>query len=206
VTTEALFTGRSATYPGGAAERQDSLRAFDGLTHREVMQAFHGASELLREQWDEVSEVGWATQFDDEGLGSIALGRLVALRLTELEVHHGDLGTGYGPSCWSPLFVARCLPLRVAWLGTHHRRRVDADLTVNGRWLFRSDEKAWIVSANGASVASKRAAPSTAADVTIEGAGCDLLAFLLGREGTSPLRIEGDAQLFATFKDAFPGP
>ena len=35
---------------------------------------------------------------------------LLTRRLTEVELHHGDLGSGYGPADWLPAFAAMDLP------------------------------------------------------------------------------------------------
>ena len=53
-------------------------------------------------------------------------GRLVGLRLTEVETHHADLAIGFGPRDWSPELTQSCLPLRIASLA-RFRRRPDAD-------------------------------------------------------------------------------
>ena len=122
-TREALAFGRATTYPGGPDERERSLDSLAGQSLAECLDSFVWTSSELDSTWRQLAGESWARSYLDEpGRGRIGLGRLVAQRLTELEVHHGDLGSGYGPSTWSPQFVEVCLPLRIAWLPVHHRR------------------------------------------------------------------------------------
>jgi uncharacterized protein (TIGR03083 family) len=192
----------------GPDERERSLDSLAGQSLAECLDSFVWTSSELDSTWRQLAGESWARSYLDEpGRGRIGLGRLVAQRLTELEVHHGDLGSGYGPSTWSPQFVEVCLPLRIAWLPVHHRARLDADTSVDGRWLFRSPEGSWTVTASGTLCSAEpRSAEDAAPDVTLEGSGADLLAFLLGRQPAAPLTIEGDLQLFRQFKLGFPGP
>lgn len=161
----------------------------------------------LDSTWRELPGQIWARSYlDDPGRGTIGLARLVAQRLTELEVHHGDLGSCYGPSTWSEEFVKICLPLRIAWLPVHHRARADADTAVDGSWLFRAPEGSWKVTASGSLCTTEPTSATAAADVTLDGSGADLLAYLLGREPPNSLTVHGDLQLFRQFKLGFPGP
>jgi hypothetical protein len=121
------------------------------------------------------------------------LGRLLALRATELEVHHVDLGTGHTTRSWPARFVAACLPLRVAWLGPHHRSRHDADLGIGGRWLLRATDlgHAWLVEASGRTVLCDAVAADDRGDAVLSAPAADLLAFLLGHEPGQPLELTG---------------
>jgi maleylpyruvate isomerase len=207
VTREALELGRTTTYPGGPDERSRSLESFAGRSASDCLASFAAASADLDSAWRKLPEDSWQRSYeDDPGLGTRGLSRLVALRLTELEVHHGDLGTGYGPWAWSSEFVEVCLPLRLAWLPNHHRARVDADNSVDGSWLFRSPTNGWLVTSSGVRCSVIASGQDQAADVVVDGSGADLLAYLLGREPSSPLEVHGDLQLFSQFKIGFPGP
>ncbi len=207
VTREALGVGRATTYPGGPEERNSSLDSLAGRPVAECLDTFMRTSAELDSAWRELPRSSWGRSFlDGPGHGRIGLARLAAQRLTELEVHHGDLGSVYGPATWSQEFVEVCLPLRIAWLPVHHRSRPDADTSVDGSWLFRSPTRSWLVTASGQRCTAEPASPSTRPDVTIEGSGANLLAFLLGREPSTPLRVDGEVRLFHQFKLGFPGP
>ncbi len=206
VSGDALLTGRSMTYPGGAPERTESLHCLDGRTAEAAVRVLRDSSTALQRRWEQVDIEQWAKTFQMDRLGTIQLSRLVALRLTELEIHHGDLGVGYGPHSWSAAFVESCLPLRIAWLAVHHRNRVEADLTICGRWLLRTPERSWLVTASETEAKCVLAEPTTPVDVAISGSAPDLLAFLLGRRPSTPLRVDGMLALFQQFKLAFPGP
>jgi maleylpyruvate isomerase len=208
MTDDALAGHPTTMYPGGTAEREESVRTGPRTTAMALVDRLERASAALAERWRTVSVDDWATLVVEERLGPIRLGRLVALRLTELEVHHGDLAVGYGPHCWSTEFVRVCLPLRFAWLATHHRDRPGADLTVEGHWLFVGipDRCSWLVGADEAGVVVRAATPEHSADVVLTGSWTEILAFLLGRQNVNMLGVAGDAHLAGAFKRAFPGP
>lgn len=116
--------------------------------------------------------------------------------------------TGYPIGSWPAGFVGACRPLRIAWLGPHHRSRPEADLEVRGRWLPRAAdlERAWVVEASGRTARCRATAPDERADAVLTGAAANLLAFLLGRAPSRPLELAGDEDLARAFKRAFPGP
>lgn len=206
MTDEALGSGSSVTYPGGAKEREESLHGFDNAPHARICQRFQETARALVDRWRSLDRISWSARFTEKRLGTIGLARLVALRLNELEVHRGDLTAGYGPRQWSAGFVSACLPLRVAWLPGHHRARPDADTAVVGRWLLTTGDQHWLVTADGPSARCTAAAAGEAADATIAGPPWDLLAFLLGRPPSVPLTVTGDLPAASRFKAAFPGP
>ncbi len=108
------------------------------------------------------------------------------LRLTELEVHGGDLLLG--------------LDARRA-----NHRVFDTDL--EGSWLLSAtDGPTYRVEVRGRSVESRPVDEGSHAQATIEGSSRDLLALLLGRPGSEPLRLCGDVAFARRFADAFPGP
>ena len=187
-------------YPGGADEREASIRSGDGYSREELVQRLQQTSSQLTDAWKRLDQSDWQRTFVEPRLGPIALTRLVILRLTELEVHHTDLGAGYAHNQWDPTFVAYSLPLRVAWLPRHHRVRADADLTVNGRWNLRvQDGQGWVVQADGER--AEVVPGHSRHDPVIQGTPAQLLALLLGR----PAGIEPTQEIHR-FKQAFPGP
>ena len=199
--TEHVLEGHGEVdfYPGGPAEREESIRSGDTLLPDALVQRLREASNELAATWGQLHARDWNRTFVEPRLGPIALTRLVALRLTELEVHHTDMGTGYDPEDWEPTFVDRCLPLRVAWL-PHHRTRSDANLSINGRWCLHVHHgPSWIVAANGQHAQVEPGEDETARKLA--GSGEQVLAMLLGRTA----HVE-PAEELARFKQAFPGP
>jgi maleylpyruvate isomerase len=208
VTRTAVAGFPTSTYPGGPAERDESLHSLDGCSPAEICERSIQASSELLAVWSGLDDDTWATELQLDALGPVLLGRLVALRLTELEVHHGDLGLGYSVAAWPPVFVEVCLPLRIAWLGVHHRARPAADLDIGGRWLLRAADigRSWLVEATGPDVDCREVSAGESADAVLDGPAAGLLAYLLGRPGVLLLHIEGDTTLAEGFKQAFPGP
>jgi uncharacterized protein (TIGR03083 family) len=208
MTNDALAGRQTTMYPGGPAERDDSVLVGPDDSAETLVTRVDRASTALSERWLALEPDQWATSLVEDRLGQMRLARLVAMRLTEVEVHHADLAVGYAPHDWSTDFTRRCLPLRFAWLAAHHRNRRGADRSVDGRWLFvcRPERRGWLVEAHGCAVAVRSAAPDEPADTVLTGAWTDVLAFLLGRQSVHMLGITGDAGRAAAFKRAFPGP
>lgn len=208
MTADALRGLATTTYPGGTSERDASLAAFDRATVDEARQRFVAASAALGHAWRELDDRQWATVISDRRIGPMALGRLVALRLTELEVHHVDLDLGYRVADWPPGFPRTCLPLHVAWLGSRHRTGAVGTGHPDRRWLLEptDDSVRWLVTVRAREVLCQPATPSSDADVTVTGTSAGLLAFLLGRRPEPPLDIRGNHGVADSFKQVFPGP
>lgn len=207
--TEDALAGRPAAfYPGGAPERERSLQPREGESPAALVADLFAASDRLSQQWRGLGEDGWAVELREPKLGRMRLTRIVALRLTEVEVHGIDLGLDRLTD-WSERFVQLCLPLRIGWLPAHARALPSADRSVNGRWLLRSDTgSTWLVSAAGglASAAAKNDILDSQVDCVIEGTERELLALTLGRIPVENLRISGNETLARSFNSAFPGP
>lgn len=202
--TAAALAGQPATtYPGGPAQREATLHAFDGLARRVALDRFRAASVALARCWDGLDDRAWQASLEEARIGPMRLSRLVALRLTELEVHHLDVGRGYWVDGWSPAFVEICLPLRLAWLGTHHRPSGAG--TRPARWLFAPTDRPerWLVTvAAGGHVHVEVVPDDHTAGARLSAPSRDLLAFVLGRiELGDRVSLGG-----AAFKEAFPGP
>lgn len=206
MTGDVLAGVPSTTYPGGAGQRAASLSGFDRVAPDEGARRLLAASEDLARCWRRLDGGSWATTFRETRIGPMRLSRLVALRLTELEVHHVDLGLGYRVADWPAAFVDTCLPLRLSWLGSHHRP--SGAPTVRGRWLFAPTDRAgrWLVTAGPLETVVEQASAGAAADAVLSGPSAGLLAFVLGRPPEVSLEIGGDRRLAAAFKEVFPGP
>jgi maleylpyruvate isomerase len=95
-------------------------------------------------------------------------------RLTEVEIHHADLGTGYTPADWPPRFVA------------------DELERVIGQFASRDDVPACVLELTDTGQ-QLRIGPAVAAGarepVTVAGQGCWLLAWLTGRDAGTRLSV-----------------
>lgn len=90
-------------------------------------------------------------------------------RLVEVEVHHADLGTGYGPQDWDPAFADLLLT------------RVGADRAEGPALVLRSTDTGglWKYGVAGQGP-------------TVEGRACDLAWWVLGRGGGAGLTSDAD--------------
>ena len=100
---------------------------------------FETASTALADAWRHLGDRQWTTIVHEQRIGHISLARLTALRLTELEVHHADLDVGYRVTDWPAAFTRICLPLRAAWLDSHHRLQARLPRPLTGRSAWRSE-------------------------------------------------------------------
>ncbi len=168
MTTDVLAGRPTSYYPAGrAAQRPDTLAPESGEPAEAVVASLADGSATLHAFWSERDERTWAQPVrEPEGnadLGRVELGRLPLLRLTEVEVHGGDLGLGLRD--WSDLFVRASLPMRVGWLNVRraNHRAFAADL--EGSWLLAAtDGPAYAVTVQGPAVQASAAEPSERRD------------------------------------------
>jgi maleylpyruvate isomerase len=205
VTGDALAQRPTSMYPGGREQRNADIEAASRVAPKQLLEHFERSAAQLATTWRDVPRDASGTVFTETELGGMQLGRLVALRLTEVEVHHADLAVAFGPRDWSSQFTYDCLPLRIAAL-PRLRRRADADHDVDGTWLLVCDDldAQWWVEAHGAETEISNA--GTRADAVLRGTATDLMAFLLGRQTPNMLAVAGDTTRAQAFKRAFPGP
>jgi uncharacterized protein (TIGR03083 family) len=210
MTSSALEGAPAAFYPEGRSrQRPRTLEAGAGECPRDVVRSLRQAGDALQRTWRGLSEADWHTVVeepeDNPDLGTVDLAWLPFLRLTELEVHGSDLRLDVGE--WSETFVRLALPTRLAWLNTRRSNHRSFDAHLDGSWLLAAtDGPAYRVEVHASSVDSRPVDSTARARATIVGSSRDLLALLLGRPGSEPLRIIGDAAFARRFGDAFPGP
>ena len=209
--TEAAQSGRTASYYPMTREvqRPHTLVPHPDEQPGDVVASLRLLSERLDGAWTRLDGDAWALEViepeDNPDLGTITMAMLPLLRLTEVDVHGSDLGLGLDD--WSDLFVHTALPIRLEWL---NRRRVNHrayDAEVEGAWLLiATDGPTTLVTVRGHTVEALPASSTTPARSTVEGSSRDLLALLLGRAPSQPLRLTGDAAFARSFGSAFPGP
>ena len=210
MTRGALAGQAVAYYPEGReVQRPQTLVPLAGEPPALVVESLAHRSEELHRVWsalgDDVGRVDVVEPAGNRDLGPVSLGRLVLLRLTEVEVHGADLGVGVGE--WSELFVTSVLPMRLEWLNARRANHRDFDTDLRGSWLLvATDGPAYRVSVDGLGVASRPAARDAPVDAVIEATSRDLLALLLGRPLRTPPTVTGDVDFGRSFSSAFPGP
>ena len=99
-----------AQYPDGASGRNRDINAGAARPAGVILEDLRDSAARLNATWDEVPDVVWR----GHGLrtdGSPMPCRLLPVgRWREVEVHHADLGVGYGVSDWPDEFVSFDLP------------------------------------------------------------------------------------------------
>jgi len=98
-------------YPGGSAERNRDIEQGAKRPALEILDDVRDSTMRLDAAWIDMPPVVWQRQ-GLRGDGSPLPCRLLPMsRWREVEVHHVDLGLGYGVSDWPAEFVSADLPL-----------------------------------------------------------------------------------------------
>jgi hypothetical protein len=210
MTRAALMTQEVAYYPEGRkVQRPHTLVPFRGESALAVVESLIFHSDQLDQLWRSVDLADWNTEVveppGNPDLGSVPLGRLPLLRLTEVEVHGSDLGLNVED--WGDLFIDVVLPMRLDWLNARRANHRDFDANLEGSWLLvATDGPTYRISVEGSEVESRPARPTSAARAVIQAPSRDLLALLLGRAVHTQPVITGDIAFGEAFTRAFPGP
>jgi len=149
-------------YPGGAGTRAAAIEAGAGRPAAELSADLERSARRLAAAMARLEPAAWGRQVRLTR-GEVPARALVWSRLREVEVHHGDLGLGYGPDAWSEGFVAVELPLRIDGLAPRLPRGTAVRLVAADRG------SSWEVGAGPASMA-------------VTGSAAGLLGWLLGRD------------------------
>jgi maleylpyruvate isomerase len=179
-------------YPGGAEERAADIAAGRGVGAAALRSDVRRASDALMEAWRELPEDAW--QREGKVIdGSRTIAHTVWARWREVELHHLDLDLGYQPSDSPIVFVRRALCERVERLGRSGQPR-GGDRS-SGAACYRieaSDHgRSWTLSVGDSGVSLVPDNSSVAVDATVSGWGCDLLAWLYGRDAGAELEVTG---------------
>lgn len=179
-------------YPGGAEQRAAEIAAGRGALAAALLADLRRSCDGLMEAWHKLPDDAW-----DRPGRSLAGERTqrswVWSRWREVEVHHVDLGLGYSASEWPVAFVTRGLDDAFADLPSRSSRRhlrVDADFRVEATdhdraWIVRLHDNEVTVDCDAGAIAS--------ADGVVSGWGCDVLAWLYGRDPSGAgLTASGD--------------
>jgi maleylpyruvate isomerase len=154
-------------YPGGPIQREADI---DVGRHRPAARVIADLSGAVRGLADEAGRLR-PDEWDRPGemsAGRVALWQTLLARRRETEVHHADLGVGYGPEDWPADFVSAELAVAAAALLS----RLDATPALR---LVSTEGTTWEASLPG----------HDGADITVvTGPPGQLLAWLLGRPTT----------------------
>ena len=98
----------SARAPEADSERDAMMSAADLVTY------LADSAMALRTVGRQLPDEAWQVPVRVADLTPFPAAELLTRRLTEVELHHCDLGTGYGPANWLPAFAAMPLaePMR----------------------------------------------------------------------------------------------
>lgn len=91
-------------YPGGAAGRAAEIERDADRPAAVVLDDLVVSTRALEDCWDAMPDEGWAGE-GRSVVGTIRLDDLPFRRWRETDVHHTDLGLGYGPDHWPAEYV-----------------------------------------------------------------------------------------------------
>jgi maleylpyruvate isomerase len=180
-----------AQYPGGAEQRAAEIAAGRGARAAALLADLRRSCDALMEAWHHLPDDAW----DRPGRslrGNRTQRGWVWSRWREVEVHHIDLGLGYSPSEWPVTFVSRGLDEAFAELPdrtNRNRRLLDADFRIEAT----DHDRAWVVRLRDAVTVERDDNASEPVDGVVSGWGCDVLAWLYGRDASGAgLTASGD--------------
>jgi maleylpyruvate isomerase len=99
----------SPAYPSSEARAADIERGAQQRT-KELAADVADSAMAFRTVASRLPDDAWLVQVRILGSAPFPVAQLLTRRLVEVELHHCDLGTGYGPADWLPAFAAMDLP------------------------------------------------------------------------------------------------
>ena len=158
---------RQEMYPGGRAGRAADIEAGAGRHIGDVrLDLSDSADRLLAEFADFPPEAFDRTVALSSG-ATLRGAEIPLMRVREVEIHHADLGAGYGPDDWTPEFAGRTLDQLADLFRTERDCPVGVLVATDG-------EGRWQVGADGPELSGTRA---------------DLAAWLVGRSAGERLTL-----------------
>lgn len=130
-------------YPGGAAQRNGDIDAGAGRPAADLVADVLATSARLEAVWASLPDAVWAQPGTVMGRAE-PLGSLPFRRWREVEVHHADLGLGFGPQDWPSTYVS--LELRNATMAWRAQRPMGlTDLPPAALALPPHERLAWLL-------------------------------------------------------------
>jgi maleylpyruvate isomerase len=105
-----LLTGRDRTGPASAEAHAADLDRRVGQRPEQLVADLADSAMALRTVARRLPGDRWQALVQVPGLAPFPAAELLVRRLVEVELHHSDLGTGYGPAGWPAAFAAMDLP------------------------------------------------------------------------------------------------
>jgi maleylpyruvate isomerase len=111
-------------YAGGDVQRAADIEAGAGRPAAELVADVMDTAARLERTWDATPEEAWRTGQGRMSSGLWPVAELPFRRWREVELHHVDLGLGYGPSDWPEAYLAEELDRTLASRSADERRRL----------------------------------------------------------------------------------
>jgi maleylpyruvate isomerase len=103
-------TGQDRSGGARAEAHQAGLEHSESLRPEELAADLADSAMALRTVARQLPGDGWQVPVRVPGLDPFPAAELLTRRLVEVELHHCDLGAGYGPAAWPASFAAMELP------------------------------------------------------------------------------------------------
>ncbi len=103
-------TGRDRPGPASAETHASGLDRSVGQRPEQLMAAVADSAMALRTVTRQLPDDRWQVPVRVPGLTPFPAAELLVRRLVEVELHHCDLGAGYGPADWPAVFAGLDLP------------------------------------------------------------------------------------------------
>jgi maleylpyruvate isomerase len=166
-------------YPGGIEQRAAGIAAGRGARAAALLADLRRSCDALIESWLALPDDAWERVGKSVG-GQRTQRDWVFSRLREVEVHHVDLGLGYSPAEWPVAFVTRGLEEALAELPQRASGRAPSDAAF--RLEATDHDRAWVVRIESSTTVEPDDAALASVRGVVSGWGCDLLAWLYGRD------------------------
>jgi maleylpyruvate isomerase len=171
-------TGTQMPMYASQQAREADIEAGAGRDAAELAADVRNSAAEFAERAASLPAAAWTLPVKALRGGMFPASGILERRLSEVEIHHVDLGTGYQPADWPAEFVADALP-RVAGSFCGRQDAPSCRILPDGR-----GEGFWIGPADGG-----------AEPLVVVGTACDLLAWLLGRAPGTGLRVVSGSDL-----------
>jgi maleylpyruvate isomerase len=103
-------TGRDRSGHASTGAQEGGLKNGAGPRPEELMASLADSAMALRTVARQLPDDRWQVPVEVPGLAPFPAAELLVRRLVEVELHHCDLGAGYGPARWPAAFAAMELP------------------------------------------------------------------------------------------------
>ena len=103
-------TGEDRSAGASAEAHEAGIKYSESLRPEELAAELADSAMALRTVARQLPDDRWQAPVEVPGLASFPAAELLIRRLVEVELHHCDLGAGYGPAQWPAAFAARELP------------------------------------------------------------------------------------------------